>query len=671
MKNNDNEQKILNELKKELRDTCPEIDLTNLKYTLPEISQQTPRCSELRTRKSSILAKLMPAAACLVLVLTLLISTLDLNNKAAVHPTDTVTAPKPTNSANSPGANNTLKGLPKIKNKEMLFSMLKASSFINEGVDLEAPASTNKGHHETNVQVNGIDEADIVKTDGSYIYYIMGNRLFIIDAGKTSEMKLVTNLDFNNPNGAAEVPVEMYLDGNRLAIVTRLDNSKTDTFADYNSCTNVKIFDITNRSDISLIKEFAFKGWYFSSRKIGNTIYVIGNNNVYYYPEDILKLSDDEQNQYLDYILPKYTASPNSTSAWETVDLSEISYFSDSGKADSIINIACISMNTDEDDSAFSSFLASGYEIYCSKDALYITGTNTNYTDDLSWNISGYNTEIYKFVINELEVSLAASATVPGTIINQFSMDEYNGLFRIATTKGAFGDSSENNIYILDQNLELISSTEDLAKGERIYAVRFMGDLAYMVTFKQVDPLFIIDLSNPRKPEVTGELKIPGYSSYLHPIDDSHLIGFGMDADEKTGSVKGFKLSLFDVSDLENPKELFNKIISGDSSSTISYNHKVLTYIKDKNILALPVQYCEFDSNGKYVYKSDLFVYSLDFEKGFTLRNKISHPDSNDYMPSYIYRGIYIGDTVYTLSENYIQANSLSNNSLLSRIELK
>ena len=249
-------------------------------------------------------------------------------------------------------------------------------------------------------------------------------------------------------------------------------------------------------------------------------------------------------------------------------------------------------------------------------------------------------TVIHKIAINKDKMEYKAVGEVTGSVLNQFSMDETDGKFRIATTKNQiwsqYMDEKEvqsyNNLYVLDENLRAIGSLENLAQGERIYSVRFMQNRAYMVTFQQTDPLFVIDLSNPQSPKVLGKLKIPGFSNYLHPYDDTTLIGIGKDTSEREGggvTTKGLKLSLFDVADVANPKEIDTYVMGGVGSDSIALNdHKAFLFSKEKNLLVIPVAIREsvkLNEWGKLTF-SGAAVFKVD-KNGFELKGKIDHSD--------------------------------------------
>jgi len=307
-------------------------------------------------------------------------------------------------------------------------------------------------------------------------------------------------------------------------------------------------------------------------------------------------------------------------------------------------------------------------------------------------------TVIHKIAIDSGNISYLTKGEVPGMILNQFSMDEYKDTFRIATTRDARwrrfeGDTERepvSNLYILDENLDRLGAVEGLAKGERIYSVRFMGERAYLVTFEQIDPLFVLDLSDPRNPQTLGELKIPGFSNYLHPYDEHHLIGLGQDTTvDEHGQVrtKGVKLSLFDVRDVNSPKEVDVYTLGEQGSSSIAeHDHRAFLFSKDRNLLVVPVSLMEKrpSPDGTRVYSQFTFsgsvVFALD-EEGFDLRGRIDHSDggsaaTSDYWGGYGYydntvrRNFYIEDTLYTFSNRYLKMHTIEDLNEVNSIDL-
>jgi inhibitor of cysteine peptidase len=327
-----------------------------------------------------------------------------------------------------------------------------------------------------------------------------------------------------------------------------------------------------------------------------------------------------------------------------------------------------------------STYLGSGHDTYMSKESLYIAVTKyatleTDNRSDIAFGFHATDTEIFKFVVDGLNVDFLAAGTVPGRLLNQFSMDEFEGHFRIATTEGQAWDErnpSANHLHVLNQEMKTVGSVEDLARGERIYSVRFMGDKAYMVTFKETDPLFVLDVSDPTNPTVLGELKIPGFSNYLHPYDENHLIGFGQHTKlvKEKGDTSprvltdGVKISMFDVTDPLNPKEKFTQIIGGRGTySPLNHDHKALLFNKKKNIFAFPIMIYEDKPGTEYeqLFKfQGALAYSIDLENGFQLQQQITHEKQNIQYESWerqIFRVLNIEDHLYAVSPEKITAH--------------
>ena len=379
----------------------------------------------------------------------------------------------------------------------------------------------------------------------------------------------------------------------------------------------------------------------------------------------------------------------------DVIQPNEISYIDDIEDRNYMLTIIT-SIDVNDGDTTKETIL-SGYtgNVYVSMNNIYLTQTQYS-----SWYTGeGEKTIIQKISIDEDNVKYVASGEVKGHILNQFSMDEFDENFRIATSGSLWesGESiSKNNVYILDENLNIIGKLEDLAPGEKIYSVRFIGERAYMVTFKKVDPLFVIDLSNPQSPSILGKLKIPGYSDYLHPYDENHIIGIGKEAADASSEdvnsrnldfawYQGMKIAIFDVSDVENPVEL-HKIVIGDrgTDSEALHEHKAFLFNREKELLVLPItlaeykepptepwQYGEFTFQGAYVYKINL-------DEGFKFKGRITHVTEQDELKrGYYYdwytqikRSLYIGDILYTVSNKIIKANDLDDLTEINKVEL-
>ncbi|MCX7842856.1 MAG: beta-propeller domain-containing protein [Clostridia bacterium] len=565
----------------------------------------------------------------------------------------------------------------------------------------------------TNIQVQGVDEADVVKTDGEYIYQVNRERIIVAKAYPAESLELISTVSFGGKNFN---PQEIYVDAKHLIVIgtsylevpiCRLEKAMAPEKCPppYNmQSVKAVIFDITDKKNIRQLREVELEGGYVSSRKIGSSLYLISSKSIWNWVyfrgfdeayinrlmENELKAFDkDAVKKYNDMLMLPSFRDTAQGDEYAQVDYSKIYFFPDSFQAN-YMTIAAVNLDKMDQKADISTYLGAGQNIYASAQNLYVAVTNHSGSAERKiapgWAGNAANTLVYKFSLTADSATYLCKGEVPGTILNQFSMDENGKYFRIATTKGDSWRNdeftSQNNVYVLDEMLNITGKLENLAPGERIYSVRFMGDRAYVVTFKTVDPLFAIDLKDPSSPKVLGALKIPGYSDYLHPYDDRHIIGFGKDTVEIKGSAYylGMKLAIFDVSDVSNPKEKFTqKIGDRGTESELLHNHKALLFSKEKNLLAFPVTLMEiknssekvkegFPQYGQFTFQG-AYVYNIDMEKGFTLKGRITHISDEEYAKAgsqwydsnkNIQRIIYIGDNLYTLSNSMIKANQLN-----------
>lgn len=516
------------------------------------------------------------------------------------------------------------------------------------------------GYSTTNIQVQGVDEADIVKTNGDYIFYYRREERTLSIINVKNE-NVVKSIEYKEA-----IPQEMYLKDNKLVVITdkrEVDTAKTRAYISYNPIIKVIVYDISNIENIKIDREIEVEGTELTSRMIGNYVYIVSNKGIY---------SDMLENENL--LKPIYKDSAIGENEI-CIDYKEIQYFPDTVTNQYMI-VSSFDISNNEKELKVQTYLGSGEEVYASTENLYVVCTQYTQQKEfigIQYEARENNTKIYKFALDNGNVNYIADTTVPGYVESQFSMDEYNGYFRIATTYSSKSTlyKNVNNLYVLDANLNLVGQIENLAPGERIYSVRYIGEKAYVVTFEQVDPLFVIDLSNPTNPQVLGQLKIPGYSDYLHPYDENHIIGFGKDTelDGELVKSKGFKMALFDVSDVSNPKELYSVNI-GDSGtySELLYNHKALLFSKEKNIIAFPITIMELQNGSKYYSKTTLrgaMIYGLNIESGFEEKLIISNSSEEE-----IERIIYINDNIYTLSENLIKVVDMNTMEEVGKIEL-
>jgi len=503
----------------------------------------------------------------------------------------------------------------------------------------------------TNVQVEGVDEADIMKTDGTFLYVASNNSLFILKAYPPEDMEVLSRIDFNG------TLIEIFLNGDKLAILGACMHFDSSTFR--NDKTLVDVYDVSDSSNPVLARNFSISGNYFDSRMIDEYVYLIASQPAYLIYDTL--------------VLPKVYSGEN----MKEVEASQIYYSNVSDSPYAFTTVAAISIEKDEQEPTHKTLLLGATScMYVSLNNIYVTFWTEN-----------QGTLVYRIHIEDEAIETEAWGEVPGSVLNQFSMDEYNGYFRIATTTRTTG-TSQNNVYVLDMNLALVGTLENIAPGERIYSARFMGDGCYLVTFKKVDPLFVLDLKDPSSPEVLGWLKITGYSDYLHPYDENHIIGIGKEtvaAEEGNFAwYQGVKISFFDVTDVENPKEI-DKYEIGDraTDSPVLTDHKALLFDKSKNLIVIPVLVAEIDEEqypsgvppyayGDYVWQG-AYVFDITLDKGLVLKGRITHLENNMDLWTETYwvkRSLYIDDALYTISDRKVMTHNLETLDEINQIEL-
>lgn len=477
----------------------------------------------------------------------------------------------------------------------------------------------------TNNQEQGVEEADILKTDGQYLYTIVGNELIIVDARVPDQLAIV-----------GQVPIEgmvsaFYLLGDRAVVLSQDyqfsgpgggpiaidpgigladDGLVTTTIAMpmwwyyWQPQTIVTTVDLSDRSAPVITSQTTLDGWLVNSRSVENRVYLVVQNDVLtpkpgLIEADAGRMIYESEEAYRDRIrasfpnlLPGYTTT---TATGQLVEGSLVVdadlYMPASVASDQLVSVVLFDPATSgTGPTSVTTIVGTSGTVYASTESLYIA--STIYSSP--WRGEGQNTQIYKFGLHADQVPLEAVGTVSGWVLNQFSMDEEAGLFRIATTRG-WGPRATNSVFVLadtGDTLQTIGSIRNLAAGERIYSVAFAGPIGYVTTFEQVDPLFTLDLSNPTAPRVVGELVIPGYSSYLQPLSEHLVLGIGRDVNPQTGQVGGLQLSLFDVSDFANPRRLDLETFSTEhwgGWSDAEWNHLAVSWFSDVGVLALPV----------------------------------------------------------------------------------
>jgi inhibitor of cysteine peptidase len=604
-----------------------------------------------------------------------------------------------------------------------------------------------KDYSTTNIQVAGVDEADKVKTDGNYIYMIGNNTVYILDANPQNA-KVLYKIPYENTYLSG-----IYLNENTNKLVV-LGNQyvpyvypngrelqpgfSTDLYPYWNSGTTfVHIYDVTDKSQPVLARNFTMTGNYVNSRMIEGYVYSIVNQNAY--------LVNDTP------VLPMM----NSGTKMSEIAATNIYYTNFTDTFYSYTTFLAFNLqNNDQKPTNMTIMMGGAGTIYVSQSNIYVTYPTYNYQllkvpETIGGATTGSapigilpqetwqeKTSIYRIAISGPKMTFAAQGNVTGNVLNQYAMDENNNYFRIATTayyynSQTYTSTQQNNIYVLDMNLQTVGKLENLGTGENFHAARFMGNRCYLVTFQRTDPLFVIDLSQPNHPKLLGELIIPGYSDYLHPFDETHLIGLGKDAVAAEGNFAwylGLKLSIFDVADVNNPKEIakFNIGDRGTSSEAL-YEPKAFLFDSAKGLLVLPVDLYLINQTatsiitgvpektlppvpttsssisttqpggigtgssspstyGQFVWQG-VYIFKVSLTNGFELRGNVTQMDNAAALMNdpalitrssyqwvdynhFITRSLYIENVLYTFSETRVQLNSLDNFEQIARIDL-
>lgn len=574
----------------------------------------------------------------------------------------------------------------------------------SSSVDSVSGSSSSKDYSTTNIQVENVDEADIIKTDGNYIYSISDNKVIITNVVNPQDIKIESTISpIEN-----SIPEDLILYKNELIVISDKNSNSSSSYSysySYNSNTIVQVYNIENKAKPTLAKSYELYQPYYTSRCINNELYIISSGT--------LRKKDNK-------IIRTYKEN-NST---QEIALENFKYLKDVQTKKQTI-IATLDLDNVSSNVNISSYLIDISNAYVSENSIYLLNQKYERDGDIpplkamfglkgifglfdydsDETSSGYTTKIYKFdILKDGTVTYNTKNKILGKTINQYSLDEQNGHLRVALY-----DDNGSRVAIFDENLNQIGLSNYVAQGEKMYSSRFMGNKAYFVTYRTMDPLFVIDLSNESQPEILGELHIPGYSTYLHPYDENHLIGIGMETEEivnrnSTGKVTstssriiGMKMALFDVTDVNQPIQLSQTVI-GDrrTTSAILTNPKALLFSKEKQLIAIPVnnysEDFEVSSSGDSYssvinsYKSysnpriaeGYFVYKLNLQDGFKLKGTITHETSSDnkslyysYNPSKLLRGLYINNNLYTVSETAVKVNNLDTLELVDEIKIK
>jgi len=555
-------------------------------------------------------------------------------------------------------------------------------------------------HSITNNQELGVDEADIFQVDGTHAFALHQGRLVIVEAlGDTQNGGI---LKVNGAKIAADVaidgtPIEMFLDGNTVVVITKITHkevamlyqsaSSLPSRSDNDSVVEAIVFDVSDRSNPTRVREVSGEGDYIAARRVQNQLYLVARadlggpklippaaseNFAAWAQEQAAVIDASGLDSWLPY---SYSKSWNGYLSTQTAQRASCAsaYTSRSASGDAALGIYNFDLANNASPVQTTTFIGDGTLIYASTEAIIVAHTNyadTKFKDGGSENVEA--TTLHRFTMSkDGGTSYWATGIVHGWILNQFSISEYNGYLRIATQMNRAGDGYKPiNVFplplepeVIEPNpedvklqsddpqryLRVVGELVDISHGEDLYAVRFMGNIGYVITWAEVtgDPLFTIDLSNQATPEIRGQLEIPGFSTYLHPIDGGRLIGVGTDTTNNS-----VKLSLFSVANLSNPSALQEISVGGSSSTSEAIDeHRAFRYLEDQHLMALPISGSRKTMNLYRVNDRSISEAAAIEDNGAELR-----------------RSYFIGDNLYILSDSGLVVVGLDNLAINARL---
>jgi uncharacterized secreted protein with C-terminal beta-propeller domain len=575
----------------------------------------------------------------------------------------------------------------------------------------------------TNNQVVDVDEADIVKGEADRLYLIHGNNLAVLHAWPVEESTLLGSIVLEG------TPRDMFVRGERAVVFSDVWDAwsaglVSDPYGYYSNLTKVTVLDVSGEVP-SVERELYLEGYYVSSRRHDDVVRIVVQNGarspqVPYpyleytdlfgnpYPAEVLQNQIDEwfariinavRNSTIDDWLSREWVRENGT-ATQLPPRCEDYYVPDPGVTrPGVTNVISFDLAAAAFELDGASIFGMAERVYANTEAVILASYDMRYD---TRGIAGEQTLLHRFALDGAATAYQASGFVPGHIHNQFSLDELDGIVRVSTTERRWDGFNEmepwnwvppepvNRVITLersDAELVPLGETVEFAHNEEIYATRFIGDRGYVVTFRQTDPFFVIDLSDPADPHLVGELKIPGFSEYLHPLDANHLLALGRDTEQVEGGFidLGQALQIFDVSDPTAPALTQKFVFEGDAGSQANVDHHAITFHPDQNLIAFPlITYSPYYTNTLEVFRVDV---DTGFERvgsiGSTLSDEecfamlgydpswlscYGEPDRESILNSwrsqcsgsaYYKRGVFRADTVYAISNVDVAAHDL------------
>ena len=545
---------------------------------------------------------------------------------------------------------------------------------------------------ETNVQEAGIDEPDFIKTNGQIIAVLQDNTLHVIDPESGSSDPL-SSLRLDGLGWGSE----MFLEGERVWVMARTDmyslsplTARMIPEGSWEPHTTIVEIDITDPTQPIQVASMVIEGSYVSARVVNDIARIVVSSP----PSDLpfvtpqgpsaeeVALAANKQaivGTTIENWVPSYVyeSKEGNVTQGQLVDCKQVSHPSKFSGFTSL-SVLDVELTSDMKPPAATSVLTDGETVYASPENLYISTTDypeiVPFAEENSQNIEKeYLTSIHQFTMKPGEkTEYKASIEVKGHLLNQFAMSEHAGNLRVATTTGApwgFDESNESVVTVIeisDEGLTEVGQVGGMGKGERIFAVRFVGNIGYVVTFRQTDPFYTLDLTDPKTPKVRGELKITGYSGYLHPIEENLILGIGQEATEE-GVTTGTKAALYDVEDLDNPK-VITTWSPGSGRSSAEWDHHAFLWWPPEGIAVLPIRDWRNDKAEAVLLK----IENGDLEEfgRITHSERGSPPDAKPEFMIPIERSLIVGGEIWTYSRGQLQANLMADLSVSKKVQL-
>lgn len=642
-----------------------------------------------------------------------------------------------------------------------------AGAVVEDGAapSSETPSTATPAHSETETQVKGVDEADIVKADGTKLYVLHGQKFVIVNAWPAENLGLAGGIDIEG------TPNEMFVAGGRAVVFSTVDGAPlyaaagitpraeySDRYANAlyasgdgavsypggqgyvsNPLTKVTVLTLAD-GNASVSRELYFEGGYLSSRRVASKVRLILEGGAHGPALDYNAVfptkytsdgqyqapSQDEQIAAWEALRSKNSAAIDATtySDWVPVGFAKDEsgvhagpmscsdfYMPSVGSTEfGMTQIQAFDLDLPSEPPRSVAIVGAAETVYGNADSLVLAGRS--YVDPWLWSqsfvygaapasggtapaipVETLNfTHLHLFDVTTSQPAYVASGTVPGEVKDQFALDEKQGLVRVTTTEQLSGpplsadrQNQRSHVFVLKngaQGLSVIGDTGPIAPGEQLYSTRYIGDKAYVVTWHVTDPLFVIDLAEPTQPKILGELKIPGFSEYMHPLDDTHLLTIGRETDDTGhqhtdgGYWYGLSIQVFDVSDPLKPALAHKYVYDGGeyATSEATQNHKAFTYFDDRKLLAFPyVRQYGYGTTANDGPSSTLEVFHVDVPSGIQKIGSVDHssllgtmPNGNygycgGYFDGAVRRGVFFENVVYSISYGGIMANDVSN----------